>query len=52
MFITSLIAVIILICVIKTISYGIWCAKNKNTVGGISVFFLALCSALCFFILK
>ena len=42
---TAVIIILILICVIRTISYGIYVIK-ENVMGGISVFVLALLS-LC-----
>lgn len=41
--------IIILSCgVIKTVSYGIWCIKNKNMSGGVLLFFLSFAAAALF----
>lgn len=37
---------IITAIVIRTVSYGIFCIKNGGTIGGISVFILAVCSVV------
>lgn len=29
------------VCIIKTVSYGVWCARNKNVLGAVSLFVLA-----------
>lgn len=42
MFLNLLIFAITLFCLIRTLSYGIWCIKSKNTAGGIFVMLLAL----------
>ncbi len=40
--------VILAAAVIKTSSYGIWCIKEKNTAGGIMLFFLCVAAAALF----
>lgn len=34
--------------VIKTLSYGIWCIKNKNMPGGVLLFLLSFAAAALF----
>lgn len=41
MFKTFLSLIIVGICLIRTVSYGIYILKNENITGGISVFILA-----------
>ena len=51
MLVKCIIYIIIILCTIRTISFGVWCFRDKNILGGISVFFLAVCSALCLFVI-
>ncbi len=46
MFLNVLIVALACICVIRTLSYSIWCFKEKNITGGISVIFLAICASI------
>lgn len=39
--------VLLVLCAIRTISYGIFEIKKKNIVGGIGVFFLPFAAAAC-----
>lgn len=44
---------VILICTIRVISYGIYTVKDKNIVGAVGLFVMAFCTAassICFFI--
>lgn len=46
--------ILALICAIgalKTTSFGVWCLKTKNVVGGIFVLILALFSFLSIFVI-
>ena len=42
----TIIGILVCISAIRTFSFGIWCLKNKNIIGGISVFFLGIISVL------
>lgn len=46
MVISWLIILASIICIIRMISFGKWCIKDKNICGAISVFFLILCVIL------
>ena len=49
MFMSLVILLITLGAVIKTVSYGIYCIKDKNILGGIAVFLVSLlCGATLF----
>lgn len=37
-----ILAAVTVISTIRSISYGVWTIRNKNTVGGISVIFMSL----------
>ena len=43
MFISFIILLILIYTAIKTFSFSIWCFRDKNIIGGISVMFLLLC---------
>ena len=43
MVISLFMLIAILITVIRTFFFGVWCFKNKNIIGGISVLFLIIC---------
>lgn len=45
MFITVLIWLLILLCTVKTIGYGIYTFKKKNIAGGISLIILSILTA-------
>lgn len=45
MFITVIMWLLILLCTIKTIGYGIYTFRSKNTAGGIGLLVLAVLSA-------
>lgn len=39
------ITIITLICIIRSISFVVWCIKDKNITGAVSVIFLIICTA-------
>lgn len=43
--INLLIIIITLICIIRSISFAVWCIRDKNIAGAVSVFFLIICTA-------
>ncbi|MBQ3038299.1 MAG: hypothetical protein IJD30_03880 [Clostridia bacterium] len=46
MLINAIIVVLAAICIIRTVSYGIWTIRSKNISGGIAVLVLALLAAV------
>lgn len=48
MLLNSVIAGLALISAVRSFSFGIWCIKERNVIGGISVIFLGVCG-ICLF---
>lgn len=51
MFLSFIIFIILLVIVLKTLGFAIWCIKDKNIIGGISVILLTFLVAGSGFIL-
>ena len=51
MFLSFIIFMILLVIVLKTFGFAIWCIKDKNILGGISIMILTLLVASSSFIL-